>query len=80
MKPKFSFRVRMRRPSNPNNKAESVIAKQHTNAKNEQIETAVKYCLENKVRGTLALKTGNFPLIKNRETINCRLDGKVITG
>ena len=32
------------------------------------------------VGGQAALKTGRFPLIKDRETINRRLDGKVKNG
>jgi hypothetical protein len=35
---------------------------------------------ENKVRGYSAIKSGLFPLVKNRRTIDKRLDGKIITG
>ena len=48
--------------------------------KNEQLEEAVQYCIANGVRGHTALKTGRFHLIKDRETINGRLDGKIKTG
>ena len=82
MKPKFNLREKLRctLKFKPNNKIESVLARKHTNEKNEQIEDAVQYCLENKVRGHVALKSGYFPLIKDRETINRRLDGEIKTG
>ena len=44
------------------------------------MKAAVPWCVENGKRGHAALKTGQFPLIKNRETINKRLNGKVVTG
>ena len=37
----------------------------------------MEWCKENVKRGRAALKTGMFPLIKDRGTINTRLDGKV---
>ena len=40
----------------------------------------MEWCKENNCRGNLALKTGVFPLVKDRQTINRRLDGKVQTG
>jgi len=48
--------------------------------KNKQLESAVQWCRENNVRGHAAIKTGQFSLIKDRETINRRLDGKIING
>ena len=56
------------------------IARRRTNAKNKQLEEAVKFCQENGCRGQAALRTGRFPLIKDRETINRRLDWKVKNG
>ena len=56
------------------------MARKRTDAKNKQLADAVKYCKENNCRGHSALKTGQFPLIKDRETINRRLDGKVQNG
>ena len=56
------------------------MARKRINAKTEQLKAAVAWCIENGARGYAALKTGQFPLIKDRETINKRLDGKIITG
>ena len=43
-----------------------------------EVDGAVAWCQENGKRG-YALKSGLFPLIKDRETIIKRLDGKVVT-
>ena len=40
----------------------------------------MKYCKENSCRGHVALKTGRFPPIKDRETFNRRMDGKIVNG
>ena len=40
---------------------------------------AVEWCIENNARGHAAIKTGLFNLIKDRGTIDRRLDGKVKT-
>jgi hypothetical protein len=82
MSKKFSMRINLRNASgsNPSSKAEATVARKRTNAKNKQLEEAVAWCLEHGKRGYAALKTGLFPLIKDRETINTRLDGKIITG
>ena len=61
-------------------KAEAVMRRKYTDTKNRQIEEAVKYCIENNVRGYKALKTDLFLLVKDRETINRRLDGKIKNG
>ena len=45
------------------------MGRKFTDAKNKQIEEAVKYCIDNGVRGYRALKTGLFPLVKDRETL-----------
>ena len=37
----------------------------------------MEWCQGNAKRGTAALKTGMFPLIKDRGTIDRRLDGKI---
>ena len=79
MKPKFALRISGRTSrSNPSTKAEAVVARKSTNEKNQQLEEAIAWCKENNARGQAALKTGLFPLIKDRETINRRLDGKII--
>ena len=82
MKPKFLMRIQQRRSprSNPSTKADAVVARKRTNAKAEQLKAAVAWCAENGARGYAALKTGQFPLIKDRETINKRLDGNIVTG
>ena len=41
------------------------------------MKKAVDWCNENNKRGQAALKTGKFPLIKDRGTIDRRLDGKL---
>ena len=68
------------RPTRANNKAEAIVGRKYTNAKNQQLRETVQYCFDNNVRGHTALKTGKFHLIKDRETINRRLDGKIKTG
>ena len=50
------------------------IIKQKSEKKQEQIEDAVKYCIENGCKGYKALQTGQFPLIKDARTINKHLD------
>ena len=72
MKPKFSMRIKQQRcpRSNPSTKADAVVARKRTNAKTEQLEEAVAWCMQNGKRGYAALQTGQFPLIKDRETIN----------
>ena len=44
----------------------------------QQLEIAVQWCQENYESGHAAIKTGQFPLIKDRETTNRRLDGKIV--
>ena len=79
MKPTFSLRVRGRTMQrNPSTKAEAVVVRKSTNEKNQQLQEAIHWCEENNARGQAALKSGLFPLIKDRETINRRLDGKII--
>ena len=84
MKPKaktsFRLRIQSHKSINPNSKVTATVARKHTDGKNRQLDEAVKWCNENKARGGSALKTGLFPLIKDRQTINRRLDGKVATG
>ena len=65
------------RSINPNSKSEAMVARKHTNAKNKQLEEAVAWCKDNNVRRHCTLKSGLFPFIKDRGTINRRLDGKI---
>ena len=82
MKPdrKFKMRVNLKSSINPSSKAEANIARKSTNAKNEQLANAVEWCRKNNARGHSAIKSGLFPLIKDQETINRRLDGKIVNG
>ena len=72
MKPKFQLRIQKLQSVQSKSKAEAGIGRKYTDAKNRQIGEAVKYCIDNNVRGYKALKTGLLPLIKDTETINSR--------
>ena len=83
MRPQFTLRVRPGVGSfiqKPRNQAEASVKMELTKERNEQIEQAVEWCRNNNKRGWAALSTGTFPLIKSKNVINNRLDGKVITG
>ena len=76
VKPKFQ--VKIRRTSyhiqgKPNSKDEVIVKRKNVNEKEKQIQAAVNWCKENGKKRYAALKTGNFPLIKDRGTIDCRL-------
>ena len=60
--------------------ADATVARKRTSAKNKQLQEAVVWCQANEKRGYAALKTGLLLLFKDRETINTRLDGNVVTG
>ena len=77
---KFRLRVNLKSSVNPSSKAEAIVARKATEAKNEQLTRAVTWCKEHNVRGYTAIKSGLFPLIKDRQTINSRLDGKIVNG
>ena len=77
---KIRLQLRSQKCRTPTSKAEGIVARKSINQKNKQLEEAVAWCKERNVRGCAALKTGLFPLIKDRETIKHRLDGKVVTG
>ena len=68
------------RLSCPNNQAEARVARKKISSKESQLNEAVIWCKQNKARGYPAIKSGLFPFIKNRRTIDKRLDGKIITG
>ena len=83
MKPKLNLRIKFNSRLGitvPNNKAEATVVINSINKKEQELQEAVQWCLDNNARGYKALKTSLFPLIKDRETINRRLGGKVITG
>ena len=78
VKPKFSLKVKCVTPylnTKPNSKAEAIIHRKNINLKENQIEKAVQWCIDNNKKGHAALKTGMFPLIKDRETIDRQLNG-----
>lgn len=78
-KPKFTLRLKgsVAVIGKPNSKAEATVKRSFINLKEKQIEDAVLWCKDNKKSGYSALKTGLFPLIKDRGTIDRRLNGKV---
>ena len=49
-------------------------------AKRLEIESAVKYCRENNCKGYRAIADLNLQYVKDPQTINSRLSGKVTTG
>ena len=77
MKPQLNLRVCLPHSrGNPSTKAEAKVVRKSTSEENQQLDEAVAWCRENNARGQAALKTGQF-LIKDRETINCRLNHKM---
>ena len=59
------------------NNAHAKIAREVINEKDSKLEAAVEWCLSNNRRGWAALKTNDFPLLKDARAINRRLDGLV---
>ena len=77
---KFTLKVRsskQRLKTKPETKAEAQVYRKDIRAREIQVEKAVDWCKENNKRGQAALKTGKFPLIKDRGTIDRRLDSKL---
>ena len=74
MKPDFKLRIK------PTSAARSLVMRDTIVQRNQQLDEAVEWCRENNKRGWAACNSGLFPLIKDRRTINKRLDGDVITG
>jgi len=78
--PKIPFKLKVGESikvyGKPNSKAEGSVKRKSIEKKEIQIESALSWCREHKKRGYAALATGKFPLIKNRGTIDRRLDGK----
>ena len=79
VKPKFQLKVKrpIRISGKTESKAEALVKRNNMNENSFQIQQAVNWCLTNNKRGHSALKTGMFPLIEDRGTIDLRLDGKV---
>ena len=71
---KFSLRLKPAsshgRLSNPNNKAEAAVCRRKITSKEAQLKEAVAWCQERKVCGHSAMKSGLFPLIEHRKTID----------
>ena len=78
MKPRY--RLRIKPAVTPSSKSEAIVTRKEINERNKQLEAAVSWCRERGVRGHTAIKSGQFPMIKHRETINRRLDRKIVTG
>jgi hypothetical protein len=72
MKPSSALHQHIKKSRNLSTKADAIVARKHTNDKNKQLEAAINWSKEFNGRGQAALKTGLFPLIKDRETINKR--------
>ena len=53
--------------------AHEKISKRRTKERESQLSAAVAYCRANNCKGYLAIKSGQFPLIKDPRTINKRL-------
>ena len=69
-----------RRSSCHKNNAEAKVARKKITEKEQQLKEAVEWSNEHNVRGYSAIKSGLFPLVKNRRTIDKRLDGVIVTG
>ena len=80
VKPKFHLKVKgsVKVHGKPESKAEATVKRKNMQEKEIQLENAVKWCKDNNKKGHAALQTGLFPLIKDRGTIQRRLDGKVV--
>ena len=78
VRPTFELKVKNRVSvsGKPNSKAEAVVKRKEIEQKELQIANAVSWCRANNKRGHAALKTGMFPLIKDRGTIDRWLDGQ----
>ena len=73
MKPKPSFALRV--------KSKDVLAvkRRLVDAREQELEYAVKWCQDNNSRGYAAISSGLFT-IKDAQTINKRLDGDIVIG
>lgn len=56
------------------------VLQKRVNSRAIQLNEAVEWCQLNDCRGYLAIKSGEFPLIRDARTINKRLDSKIETG
>ena len=80
MKPQLNLSVSLPHSrGNPSTKGEAKVVRKSTSEENQQLDEAVAWCREINARGQAALKTQRF-LIKDRETINLRLNQKMCCG
>ena len=83
MKSKFSLRKTANANSiikKPRNKSEAAVKQFNRDERYKQINQAVEWCKINGKRGSVAISTGHFPLIKSKNGIDKRLDNLVLTG
>ena len=70
------FKLKLKNES----KAKDKVNRVKISERNKQLDAAVQWCKEHNCRGYAAINSGLFPLIKDRRTINNRLDETVATG
>ena len=75
----YNMSTNRKRPA-AKSKFEHKIKQRNIDAREKQLQLAVKYCQENNCRGTAAISAGIYPDIKDLRTINRRLDGELTTG
>ena len=59
----------------PTSRSKANLVKLQAKEHETQLKDAIHYCKENNCRGYSAVKSGLFPLIKDRRTIHKRIDG-----
>ena len=59
---------------------EHLVKQKKIDERERQLEIAVQYCREHNCRGYAAISAGVCPLVKDKRTINGRLDGTIIAG
>ena len=76
---RISANLQNSRRSCHKNNAEAKVARKKITEKELQLKDAVEWCDKHNVRGYSAIKSGLFQLVKNRRTIDKRLDGVIVT-
>ena len=74
MKPYFKVRLL------PNSKTSSKVMRKVNEQRDDELTCAIQWCWENNCRGSAAIKSGLFQLIKDPRTINKYLDGEIKIG
>ena len=84
VKPKFDLKVQYTKAEAPwkarKNLTTCLLTRQKGEVRRRELDEAVKWCQENEKRGWSALKTGQFPSLRDARAINNRLDGLVVSG